>query len=346
MGTSLIYVAPNGLYMVDGSSGDFQLVSAMDRIIQDDWKGTLTDIRMAYDNVLGCLIVLNTNSSFKEAQLLWSDTGFVTGLKDIPAKFIVQGIDPKQADFNRAFWIANDGKIRVVNSDRGTTSYDGGTEGAFTMCGGDPGKTWNGAVGNNATDSVPDPTTTTVDILGAAYDSVCVGSEIYFLSGTHQGLSRTISAVSGTKITWTTVLGSAPARTDLVAIAPIYMECIGWPLQLGQAGADPFQRKTTLSIAAHVNLIAGDVTLANNVNLYVENLIYSRSNLSTAVAGPNKRVIEVDQTKNFTRTHYPGTLLYPSWRCYLANTDLEFIEGVVHTLVSASSAETEPVGPS
>ncbi len=345
VGTSLVYVSPNGLYMVDGSSGDFQLVSAMDRIIQDDWKGTLSDVRMAYDNVLGCLIVLNSNSSLKEAQLLWSDTGFVTGLKDINAKFLTSGIDPKSADNHHAFWITNEGKVSVVNADRGTTSYDGGTEGAITMCGGDPAKTWNGKVGDNAIDGVADATTTTLDILSASYDPSCVGFELYFLSGANIGLNRTISAQSGDGLTFA-ALPSAPSRGDLVAIAPIYFECVGWPIQLGAAGTDPFQRKTIMEMAVHANLIAGDITLATNVNLYCESLVYARSDLSTPVLGPNKRELVAGQTANFIRTSYPGTLLYPSWRCYLSNVDLELIEGIVHTLVSASSAETVPVGPS
>ena len=344
VGTSLVYVSPNGLYLVDGSSGDFQLVSAMDRIIQDDWKGKLSSIRMAYDNVLGCMIVMNTDSTLKEAQLLWSDTGFLTGLKDIPFKWLTSGIDPVNADNHRAYWITNGGKIFIVNADRQTNSYDGGTEGAFTMCGGDPTKTWNGAVGDNATDGLNDPTATTLEILSASYDTGVVGFEAYFLSGTHQGLSRTITAQAGVKLTFAT-LPSAPSRGDLVCIAPIYMECIGWPLQVGGAGTDPFQRKTVLGMAVHTNLIAGDTLLFDNVNLYCESLIYARSNLTTAANGPDKRELVAKQTRNFVRAHYPGTLLYPSWRCYLSNVDLELIEGIVHTLVSASSAETGPIGP-
>lgn len=344
VGTSLVYVSPNGLYMVDGASGQFQLVSAMDRIIQDDWKGTLSSIRMAYDNVLGCMIVMNTDSSIREAQMLWSDTGFITGLKDIPFKWLSSGVDPVNVDNHRAYWHNDSGKIFTVNSDRNSNSYDGGSEGAFTMCGGDPGKTWNGTVGDNATDGVADPTTTTLDILGASYDASCVGSEIYFLSGDNQGEHRTISAQSGDGLTFAS-LDQACSRGDRVSIAPIYMEMIGWPLQIGGAGTDPFQRKTVLGTGISANLIAGDITLTDNVNLYCEMGVYRRSDVSTMVNGPNKREIVSDQTQHFVRTHYTGTLLYPTWRCYCSNVDLELIEGVVHTLVSASSAETEPVGP-
>ncbi len=343
VGTSLVYVWPNGLYMVDGASGDFQLVSAMDRIIQDDWKGKLGTIRMAYDNVLGCMIVMNTDSTLQEAQLLWSDTGYITGLKDVPFKWLTSGVDPVNADNHHAYWVTDEGKIFIVNADRSTTSYDGGTEGAFTMCGGDPAKTWNGAVAVGG--AVPAPTTTSLSIFNGSYDPICVGAEIYFLSGKNIGEHRTITALSGNKVTWSVALVAVPAKDDLVAIAPIYFECVGWPLQLGGAGADPYQRKTVMSMSVHANLIAGDITLTDNVNMFCESLIYRRSDLSTAISGPHKRELVANQTRNSIKVSYPGTLLYPAWRCYLANVDLELIEGIVHTLVSASSAETEPVGP-
>lgn len=334
VGASLVYVSPAGAYFVDGATGDFQRISVLDRIIQDEWASTLANIHVSYDSVLEALIFMNTST--EEVVFLWSGTGHVTSLRNTPYKFLSYGVDPVQADYVRNWWFDNTGKVFVVNANRGSYSYDGGTEGAITMCGGDSTKTWNGAVAAS-----PTPLVTTVDITGASYDASCVGFEIHFLTGANQGLHRTISATAGTKVSFA-ALPQACAEDDRIAIAPIVVELLGWPIQFGVA-ADPFQRKIVQSMSHHINLIGGDTTIGANVNLYVEHLLYTRSNLTTAVTGPNTKPIEADQTKNYTRTHYAGTIIYPSWRCYCANLDLEFIEGLVHLDVRPSEAETAPV---
>ncbi len=339
VGTSLAYVSPAGAYLVDGATGDFQRISVLDRIIQDEWASTLASIHVSYDSALEAMIFMNTST--KEVVFLWSGTGHVTSLRHTPYKFISYGVDPVQADFVRNWWFDNTGKVFTVNSNRGSYSYDGGTEGAITMCGGDPASTWNGTVGDDVTDGLIAPLNWAFQILGASFDSACVGFELHALSGINIGLHRTILTASGLSLTFDAFPGVF-SRGDRVAIAPIVVELLGWPIQFGEA-ADPFQRKIIKSLSHHINLIGGDTTISTNVNLYVEHLLYTRSNLTTAVVGPVEKLISADQTKNYTRTHYAGTIIYPSWRCYCANLDLEFIEGLVHLDVRPSEAETAPV---
>jgi hypothetical protein len=190
VGTALWYMAPNGVYMVDGASGEYQLISALDRVVQDDWKASLTAVHMGYDMLLGAVLLLNTTE--EEMILLWNNTGAITQLNNVPFKFLTYGVDPKNADLNKSWTITNSGIVYSPNATRSTANYDGTPQGAFTMCGGDPTALWNAVVTTGSTSSAIKVTVPSGEFL----DPGAIGQKLHVLTGAQSYNARTISSVS------------------------------------------------------------------------------------------------------------------------------------------------------
>lgn len=217
VGTTLFYVSPTGLFAVEGASGEFQLVSALDRIIQNDWRASLSSLHLVYDNNLGAVALLNTTE--KEMILLWNNTGAITGLRDIPFKFGTQGIDPVYQDHNRSWWITDAGIVYTINSERSSVSYGTDTQGAKSLCGGDPDKIWNISLPADL------HTVTKVRIPVSSVGEFDLSAEefsVYFLDGDNAGESRVIQSIDSlnSDFTYTTtsitdVSGSADAFANV-----------------------------------------------------------------------------------------------------------------------------------
>lgn len=361
MGTSLFFIAPSGLYEVEGASSEFRLVSAFDRIILEDWRGTLSSVRMTYDAVLGALMVLNTDDEFQEMQLLWLNTGGITGLRNVPFKFAMNGIDPKRVDLHRSFWITDAGVVYTPNAERSSYSYDGSTQGAFSLCGGDPTKLWNAEV----TFATPDAVFVSVpDAVQDIDNTAVVGFKVAFTAGPLLGESfpiRSTSFQTGGPGNYSVIIPLDTAtwgstQRDLIvaavdageevrlSVAPVGFEPIGWPFGAGDSSVDLFVRKKLTSMAHHLNLIAGEVDVATNPNLVMDHTVYQRSELGTPVATSQARM-GVDQTGNYTHNVAAGACLYPGWRCLASNVDFELLEGRCRGTIEAGEAETSPVGP-
>jgi hypothetical protein len=332
VGSVMFYVSPNVVYMVDGATGEFQLVTSLDRVILEDWKDSLTSIRMCYDMVLGAVFLYN--QSLGEAVILWNNTGNVTQLNDLPFKWCTQGVDPVTVGFNRAWWCDDLGVFWHVNAERTSTAY--------SICGGDVSKDWNGTCANSPASTT---TRTYLEATAAAPDSACIGWKAYFLSGDNIDLSRTITAVGfsgGEGYIDHDSLPAGCAEGDRVSIAPVYYELIGWPLSATDNSTDKFVRKHVRSMSHVPYLLTGDTTLATNPNLYVDHLLYRRGDLTTVVGTVTSKEMLEDSTKNYTYKAIAGNVLYPAWRCLASNVDYELSDGLVHVIHSKSEAESCP----
>jgi hypothetical protein len=329
VGNTLYFVTKTGLWAVDGPSGQTQIISAMDRVITDEWLTTLSDIRMCYDQRLGCMFMYNSNSSVQEAHLMWNN-GMITSLKDMNFSHCTQGIDPETAGNHRSFWITSDGRIMTPNADR---------EGAFTMATNATSEdlVWNGTV----KDTTPTDSTFEVDQAGGIFDPDAVGYKLYMLSGNLEGESSTISVVNSPS-GWVTVSPAFSAAPDVgsrFSIAPIPFEIVGWPLQGARGRIHPFRSKLVSSMAHNVVLRGGESTSANP-NLKMIHGIARRDDPDTLMLSNVDAEMNADPSKNYTRVNYRGPTLMPVWKQLSSNLDFELIAGLVDGKITASEAET------
>ena len=325
-GATLYYISPTGMYAVDGPTGDVELISSMDRILLTEWRTTLASIRMAYDVGLGALIILNED--LDDAIVMWTSTGAVTQLKDVPFKFGTQGIHPSANDELLSYWITNKGVIYTPNSDR-----ESGV--AQTMCGGSTSLTWNGTATGGST-------TTLVCSTATFSDSVQTSFKLYIHSGSNAGLSRTITGISGTTITCD-AFPVALASGVRFSVAPIYFEVVGHPLTSPMDSEIVFHRKIVRQMASNLNLVGGDTDSSTNPNIKMRSALYWRGDLSQTSGGTwLEGSMSADSTKNFVYLNRAGTILHPAWSQIASNLDFDWLGGLVHGEVCVSESESDP----
>jgi hypothetical protein len=330
VGTALFYVSYTGVYMVDGATQSIELISALDRIILEDWKDSLDSIHMCYDGRIGALFILNETED--EALVIWSNTGLITTLSDVPFKFCTQGVNPVTAKSRRSFWMTQGGKIFEINATRDSAT-------AMTMCGGDPDSTWNGEVRfANKTTNVHVPA-------DGVPDEAAIGFKVHFLTGEHAGESRTITEIDDTAenkfYRWAVPLDPGPAVGDRYAIAPVPFEVVGWPLQDAGEGVNLFRRRIITGMGHSLLRLGGEITDADNPNLVMDHLIYRRGQIDTVMAEGEAKM-EEDPGHNFTDVNYAGPVLLPSWRQMASNLDFELLGTQVKSRVSVSDHESDP----
>jgi len=338
VGSALYFVGSTGLYVVDGATNEFQLVTSVDRIIQEDWRGSLGSIHMAYDQRLGALIVLNETRD--EAILLWQNTGLTTNLEDVSFKFGTQGIDPETAGAARSFWIDSDGDIMTPNAEREDDTAQTMVGGARAV--GSVQVAWNAGFASGST-----PTVLKVPLTWKLVSQMA-GAKIYFLSGGLNGTSATIATVDTVtnEITLTEAVSDPPASGDRYSIAPIVYEVIGWPIQDERIGPEVFIRKVIRAMRHHVLLLDGHTTNSGafaNVNLLMQHRMYKRGLLTaTDILQTSEAQMSSDPTKNASSIPQAGSTLIPAWRQLASDLDFELLSGRVDGTVTMSGSESSP----
>jgi hypothetical protein len=342
VGTSLFVVSPSGMFVYDGATEQAQLVSAMDRIILEDWRESLGAVRMTYDMRLGALMLLNDTED--EMVIMWNNTGAITTLRNCPWIYATYGENPEDAGTVRSYWITGSGVIHTPNADR----EDGYSQ---TMCGEDAdlsisgSRIWNGTAGATSTQL----NVKVAEFIGGEdeVDAAAVaGFHLLMTSGDNKGYSVEISTVTDDGVTQTiTLTEELPyevATGDQFAIAPIEFEVVGWPLQQGDRGADLFGRKVVDSMSHDVILKAGETGTANP-NIFMDHLMYHRGSITvnthqiSRIAGLN-----VSPSNNFSWLSVSGPVLIPAWRQMSSNLDFEWLGGIVHGTITSSEADTDP----
>lgn len=323
IGSTLFYLSPHALYAIDAASGDEQIVSAVGRIVLDEWRDTLPYVRMAADAALGAVIMSNTAT--KTAYLLWLNTGIITELVDFPFGPCTSGIDPTTGGSVRSFWVLGTGAIFTPNTER-----EQGV--ALSMCGGAviEGTTWNGQVESG--------TSSWMNIEGTL-DPKSIGFEVYFLSGDNAGQHRTIASIGvEPDVTWTTPLPQPVAPGDRFSIAPVIFEVVGWPLQASD-GIDLWRRKIVVATGCSLVLLGGETGDANP-NLLVEHSIYHRDDLAAPCVSNLEGSMSEEAAKNFVDIRYAGPSLMPGWAQRASNLDFELLGGIVKASIPPTDAES------
>lgn len=338
VGTSLFFVAPNAMYVVDGATGSFQVVTVMDRIINEDWRGALGSIRMAYDNRLGALFILNTDK--EEAVVLWSNTGVVTTLKDMNFAFGTEGVNPADAGFHRSFWLTQKGlRVLTPNADRTTTE-------ALTMAGGHRTGSngfpiaWMGML-DDFTLGVPTITPTFFDLGIAPSRKFPILPDsyayVYVLTGAFAGSKSLITVSSDERSMQLKGLPGTILATDIISIAPVVFEIIGWPLQNPQQGLDVFQVKVVTSVGHNIQVLGGTTSGTHSMN----HRLYRRGDLNTIIAETSTS-LDADPSKNYSYINQRGPTIHPSWVQLSSDLDFELLSGIVHAKMTSSEAESSP----
>lgn len=242
VGNSLFIVTPSGLKQIDGNTGAINSVTVLDRILLDDseWAGSLADVHVEFDALLGALILLNTTK--KEAYLLWESTGAVTKLEDLPWTHLTAGPDVKTDGPGRAYWITDTGLVHVIDGARQMDKR--------SMCGVIAGETVNGTF-------TAGTTTTNIADSAATFPTGCSGFTMHILSGDLIGESTIITSRDSTVQLTVTALSGTPSTGDRYSIAPVVTRLV-LPVLVGATGSpDPFTRKTTKYFMASFSDLGG-----------------------------------------------------------------------------------------
>uniref|UniRef100_A0A6M3J5N0 Putative tail protein n=1 Tax=viral metagenome TaxID=1070528 RepID=A0A6M3J5N0_9ZZZZ len=242
-GNSIFMITGMGLGVLNGTDGSIGGISAVDRIIFDDWKSVISDVKSCYDAKLNASFFLN--SSAEEMLILWHSTQTCSMLDGANFVGATSGPDIETGKNDRAFFITETGLI---------VSPDVLESGSGTMWDISDSYTLNGTVttgGTTLTDST------------ATFHADMVGAKLYITSGDNAGLGRTISGVDvGTKtISFVSNFTNTIAVGDTYAISPVPFSLRAWPVQAEEISR--FNRWGIVGVSIKARGISG---FTDNVN--------------------------------------------------------------------------------
>ena len=214
-GNTVFMVTPLGVVMLNGSDGSMGQVSAINRLIFDDWADNLEDIESGYDSRMNCSFFLNPSA--EEMVMIYHGTQSVSQMEGANFVGCTSGPDVLNNGKVRAYFITTTGLIV-------TPDYD--MSGTGTMWGLDSSYTVNGTVtaeGNNRN---------VIDTNGTFHGDM-VGAKVYMTSGDAAGESGTIGFTDGDGVTLvdTESFSSSAKVGDTYSISPVPFKVRLWPLQ-------------------------------------------------------------------------------------------------------------------
>ena len=108
-GNSVFMVTGMGMVMLNATDGSMGQVSAVDRMIHDEWKGELGDIQSGYDALMNASFFLNPTQS--EMLILWHSTQTSSILEGANFVNVSSGPDVDANKNDRAYFITETGLI-------------------------------------------------------------------------------------------------------------------------------------------------------------------------------------------------------------------------------------------
>ncbi|KKN03144.1 hypothetical protein LCGC14_1110570 [marine sediment metagenome] len=214
-GNSVFMITGLGLVILNATDGSMGSVTAVDRVIFDDWKSELSDVKSCYDALMNASFFLN--STRNEMLILWHTTKISTMLDGANFVGATSGPDITSGKNDRAFFITATGLI---------VSPDNLEAGSGTMWDLSDSYTLNGTA--TATSA------TTLTDANATLNADMVGSRLYMATGDNAGDSREIATINNsTKVfTFTSVFDNDIATGDTYAVSPLPFSQRAWPLQI------------------------------------------------------------------------------------------------------------------
>jgi len=133
IGSQVIMLASQGLIVMDPQNGGLQTIRSVDRIIMNEWKGTLANVSIAYDSKMACTYILNPDK--KQMICLWDNSKSPTMLEGCPYSYAVNGPSIKEeesgVDAVRAYFVTSHGRVVIPDYDQSQGTYASSSRGAM-----------------------------------------------------------------------------------------------------------------------------------------------------------------------------------------------------------------------
>jgi len=240
-GNSVFMITGLGLVILNATDGGMGAVSAADRIIYDDWKSYLSNIKGAYDSLMNASFFLCPE--LNQMLVIWHNTQVCTMLDGANFVDVTEGPDIGAGKNTRAFFVTATGLV---------VSPDHLSAGSGTMWDISSSYTLNGAA---------TATAATLTDADATFHAAMVGTMIYMASGDNAGLGREVASIDGTTITFATDFPSDIATGDRYAVSPVPMSARCWPIQHEQVSR--FSRWIVKGVSLKAHKLTGFSDLNN-----------------------------------------------------------------------------------
>jgi hypothetical protein len=243
-GNSIFMISGLGMALLNGTDGSMGQISAVDRVLFDDWKSSLSGVKSCYDARMNASFFLNPTR--EEMIILWHTTQTCSMLDGANFVGATSGPDIGEGKNDRAFFITKTGLI---------VSPDVVQAGSGTMWDISSSYTLNGTVttgGSTLTDS------------SATFHADMIGCKLYFSTGDNAGEGQTISSVDvGNKtISFETSFTNTIAVGDTYAVSPVPFSLRAWPVQTEEISR--FNRWIITGVSAKARKLSGFDDNVNN----------------------------------------------------------------------------------
>ena len=212
-GNSIFMISGLGVTILNASDGSMGTISSADRVIFDDWKNDLADVKSCHDALMNASFWLNATR--EEMLVVWHSTQTSSMMDGANFVGATSGPDITGGKNDRAYFITKQGLI---------VSPDAVKTGSGTMFDISDSYTINGTV---------TATGETLTNANATLNADMVGAKLYMATGANAGLGRTIATIdNGTKIiTFESAFPYDIATGDTYSVSPVPFTVRAWPLQ-------------------------------------------------------------------------------------------------------------------
>lgn len=252
-GNSVFMISGLGLIALNAKDGSMGGISTADRVIFDDWKSSISDVKSCYDAKMNASFFLNPTA--EETLVLWHSTHVCTMLDGTNFVGASSGPDIVAGKNDRAFFITATGLI---------VSPDHLKAGSGSMWDLSSSYTLNGTA--TATSA------TTLTDSAATLNADMVGSKLYMVTGDNAGLARTIATIdnttydeeqeTGKEITFESSFPSDITTGDTYSVSPVPFSLRAWPVQAEQISR--FNRWDVVGIALKCRALSGFSGISND----------------------------------------------------------------------------------
>lgn len=244
-GNSVFMISGLGLIVLNATDGGMGSITAVDRVIFDDWKSEISDVKSCYDAKMNASFFLNPTR--EEMLILWHTTKVCSMLDGANFVGATSGPDIATGKNDRAFFITATGLI---------VSPDNLESGSGTMWDISDSYTLNGTATATSSSTLTDANATLNDDM--------VGTKLYMTSGDNAGDSRKIETIDNdTKvITFTVDFDNDIATGDTYAVSPVPFSARAWAFQVEQLSR--FNRWITTGVALKARMLDGFDDNPNN----------------------------------------------------------------------------------
>lgn len=236
VGSQAFICGEQALEAID-SDGSMTEISAVGDIITEEWAGSMTGVSMAYDSIVG-VIVLH-NPTLRKTVLLWRNTSRITELHDADFAQVYEGDVRYEPNVENSPPQRRAVFFQSINTTGTSTGYAWRTfvidynrqkgNQRFLDVTGDVLVTTLGAYAG-------DPTITVLGTLGNRIE----GCYLYVMEGDEAGEKARILRRSGNVLTLDTPLPTLASGVKL-GISPVYFRVVGWACGMQLADGTPTQ---------------------------------------------------------------------------------------------------------